>query len=224
MTSPWVTWTTSAGAAVSSLAATAALIFSAETVEASRDQLAVSERGQITDRFDRAVTSVGSPSQNVRLGGIWSLDRIAQDSPADRPYIIEVLAGMVRNNSDFQRRHGPGTPQPLNQIASTACPPNLNDRAADIETAIIVISRYNQPLGPERRIDLTNACLGGLRLNGVNLSNTVLAGADFSQADLSRARLDNADLSQAMFTDTILNGTSCTGAIARPSQCRKAIP
>ena len=58
-------------------------------------QLQISREGQITERFSRAVDQLGSDKQDVRLGGIYTLERIAADSPADRTHCPgHVLARM----------------------------------------------------------------------------------------------------------------------------------
>jgi hypothetical protein len=69
--------------------------------------------GQITDRFSRAIDQLGAiqpggaadadgkPKINleVRLGGIYALERIAHDSPKDQWSIMEVLTAYLRENS-----------------------------------------------------------------------------------------------------------------------------
>src|SRR4051812_24926990 len=41
--------------------------------------------GQLTERFTRAIDQLGSTSLDVRLGGIYALERIARDSADDHP-------------------------------------------------------------------------------------------------------------------------------------------
>ena len=54
------------------------------------------EQQQITDRFLRAVNQLGSDMIDVRFGGIFALERVARDSPSDRPAINEVLSAYIR--------------------------------------------------------------------------------------------------------------------------------
>jgi hypothetical protein len=51
--------------------------------------LQLSERGQITDRFSRAVDQLGSDKLDGRLGGIFALERIAVDQLAGRNSALE---------------------------------------------------------------------------------------------------------------------------------------
>ncbi len=52
-----------------------------EELAISREELAVTREGQITDRYTAAVTNLGDSAMDVRLGGIYALQRIMQDSP-----------------------------------------------------------------------------------------------------------------------------------------------
>jgi membrane protein implicated in regulation of membrane protease activity len=53
----------------------------------------LTQQGQITDRYTKAIEQLGSDMVDVRLGGI---ERIANDSPPDRATIEEVLTAFVR--------------------------------------------------------------------------------------------------------------------------------
>jgi hypothetical protein len=59
---------------LTSVAAIGALIFTGQNLRMTRDQIAITEQGQLTERFSRAVEQLGSRSSlDVRLGGIYSL-------------------------------------------------------------------------------------------------------------------------------------------------------
>jgi hypothetical protein len=57
-------------------------------------------QGQITDRYTKAIEQLGSDKLDVRLGGIYALERIAKDSERDHPTVVEVLSAFVREHSD----------------------------------------------------------------------------------------------------------------------------
>jgi hypothetical protein len=56
---------------------------------------ALNRAGQITERFTRSIDQLGSPELDVRLGGIYALERIARDSRDDHPQVVEVLTAYV---------------------------------------------------------------------------------------------------------------------------------
>src|SRR4029453_12015946 len=62
-------------------------------------QLRVSREGQLTDRYTKAVDQLGSDHLDVRVGGIYALERIARDSPPDRATIEEVLTAYLRGHA-----------------------------------------------------------------------------------------------------------------------------
>jgi hypothetical protein len=85
------------------IAAVLALIFTGLQVRATngqlqetKDQLQITEQGQITDRYNAAIANLGSTSIDVRLGGIYALQRLMQDSPRDQPTVIAVLCAFAR--------------------------------------------------------------------------------------------------------------------------------
>lgn len=68
---------------MSGVAVLTGLIFAWQQLGQTSDNLRVSEEGQITDRFGRAVDQLGSDQFTIRLGGVYALERIARDSPRD---------------------------------------------------------------------------------------------------------------------------------------------
>ena len=60
-------------------------------------QVYISREGQITERFTRAVDQLGSQNVDVRIGGIYALERIASNSPADRNAIQYLLGPSYAN-------------------------------------------------------------------------------------------------------------------------------
>jgi hypothetical protein len=86
-----------------------ALIFTWQSINATTDatnrQLQVAGQGQVTDRYSAAITNLDSSSVDVRLGGIYALQRIMQDSPLDQP---AVVTGSARRPSRGGRREPAG--------------------------------------------------------------------------------------------------------------------
>src|SRR5215207_273613 len=79
-----------------------------ETQRRHSEDLRQAEQGQITERFTRAIEQLGETNSNgepkleLRLGGIYALERIAKDSP-ERDYstVMEVLTAYVRQNGSW---------------------------------------------------------------------------------------------------------------------------
>lgn len=72
------------------LAALVALLFTWMSVEQTNKDLQIAEQGQITTWYNSAITNLGSASLDVRLGGIYALQRIMQDSSRDQRTVVSV--------------------------------------------------------------------------------------------------------------------------------------
>ncbi len=175
--------------AVTVLTAVGALLFTGLSLQATRDQVALGEQGQITDRFSRAIDQLGqegSGKLSIRLGGIYALERIMHDSPADEPAVIEVLCAFIRTHAQL-----PPPPAVASPDARRALPAS----SQDVQAALVVLGRRPNPDGKRnRRLDLSGTLLS---MPGADLPNAHLAQTDLLQADLSGANLDHADLDHA---------------------------
>jgi hypothetical protein len=74
------------------LFAAGALAFTALNFNLSRE-------GQVTDRYTKAIEQLGSDKLDVRIGGIYALERVARDSAKDHPTVMEVLTAFIREHS-----------------------------------------------------------------------------------------------------------------------------
>jgi hypothetical protein len=90
----------------------AGLYFTSRNLRQTREhtdrQLQQAEQGQITERFTSAIDQLGSEKLEVRLGGIYALERIARDSlemenspGRDYATIMDVLTAYVRENAPW---------------------------------------------------------------------------------------------------------------------------
>ena len=163
-------------------------------------------QGRVTDRYTKAIDQLGSDKLDVRIGGIYALERIARDSARDHPTIMEVLAAFVREHSREQ------WPKP----AEGGGGPPLRGPRPDVQAAVTVIGRRtvrhdSQP------VDLMGADLNGAHLVEANLNNANLrwvnlTGAFLSDANLSGAALFSADLTKAHLFKTNLTNAAFGGA------------
>ena len=188
--------------------AAGALIFTAWNVTLYRSNLAlyrrtneITEQGQVTDRYTKAIEQLGSDKLDVRIGGIYALERIARDSPRDHPTVMEVLSAFVRQHSHEQ--------WPLPDYDTDPAPPRAT--RPDIQAAVTVIGRRDTEHDMER-IDLTDASLIRASLIRASLIRASLIRADLADADLTRADFTGADLTGADLTGTRLTSATLAGA------------
>lgn len=146
-------------------------------------QLFISREGQLTERFTRAVDQLGSPNVDVRIGGIYALERIAENSAADRNPIQFLLGAFIRTHAPWpaDKQTGPDTTGSVD-----ASLPWMRTRAPDIQAAMGTLGRRAPAANPEalylsrvdlRSVALRNADLRGAKLTGANLGGAIVAGA-----------------------------------------------
>lgn len=185
---------------ITAITAVGALVFTGLSLNATREQNDLTEQSQITDRYSKAVEQIGRQGPEyvqVRLGGIYALERIARDSRRDQPTIIEVLAAFVRTASAKPENGG-------------TCP-NQPPRV-DLQAVLTVLGRRDSIHDQHTVIDLQNSCLRGSGLRGADLTHTVLVGADLTNALLVGANLSGANLSTADLTGAVLGDANLSGA------------
>ncbi len=173
--------------------AAGALLFTARNFTLSRRTFELTEQGQVTDRYTKAIEQLGSKNPTVRTGGIYALERVARDSARDQYTVMEVLAAFIRDHS----RKQPPRPE------SGAGVVPLRTTRPDLQVAVTVIGRRNPAI--TQRIDLTSADLSGADLIGAELSHADLRSTDFSGADLTGVNLAHANLTDAKLIGANLN-------------------
>jgi hypothetical protein len=183
----------------------------------------IAQDGQITDRFTKAVDQLGNRKIEIRLGGIYALERIANESKKDYWQIIEILTAYVRENSIIENyselnslRNVPISMDIQANESTKHEVPKIRTILLDIQAILTVIVRrkYSYEHGETNKLDfkgtnlqhtnLLMANLSGANLEGANLSRANLSGADLSRADLSRANLSEAFLFEANLSEAFL--------------------
>lgn len=175
----------------------------------AKEQVAISERSQITDRFTRAIEQLGNDALAIRLGGIYALEHIANDSPeAYGQTVIDVLCAYVRNFPGYKTK-----------VGNTE---RVKILATDHQSALTVIGRSRRYLGDAAidlsdtdlscanliSADLTGADLRKTDLSGAVLWDASLAGADLTGANLERAELVGSNLAAARLADATFTAAS----------------
>jgi hypothetical protein len=166
--------------AFAGIATTAGLAFTARTYLLSR-------RGQLTERYGRAITQLASDKLAERLGGVYALEHVLRESATDHETVVDVLAAFVRDRA-------PGGAPAVDPRAP----------ASDVQAALTVLGR--RPSRPEsQRLNLANTCLAEADLNDARLARAALDGADLRGAKLLDADLRDAHLHRSDLRGARLN-------------------
>lgn len=187
------------------LATIAGLIAVVGAVYTSRN-FALNRRGQLTERFTRAIAQLGETDKlDVRLGGIYALERLAQESREEHAPIMEVLTAYVRNHA------------PVGDAEERVTRPGV-----DVQAIITILTRrrlaHEEPDGVA--IDLQDTSLARVRASrlhapGCNLARADLRRSGFRGADLHSAFAADANWSDALLAETNLRGAWLAGINGR---------
>jgi Pentapeptide repeats (8 copies) len=175
-------------------------------------------QGQLTDLYISAVDQLGSDKLDVRIGGIYALERVANDSVRDHPTVMEILTAFVRVHS-----HEQWPPADHSRVAWITRRGRFPARGReqerltrpDVQAAVAVIGRRDAQRDIRvidladsilRRADLTRA-----RLRNADLIHVDLTGANLAYANLAEARLIGANLAYANLDGADLAGANLDG-------------
>lgn len=156
---------------------------------------ALNRRGQVTDQYLRAVEQLGNKEIDVRIGGIYALERLARDSPGDHATIMDVLAAYVRAHAHVAKD-------------------TVGPAGHDIQAVITVLSRRQRRAESRRPIafDLSATNLRGVRADDLHLRDVRLSFAHLEDVTFPGADLRGANFNGAFFTDATLRGAKLHGA------------
>jgi hypothetical protein len=147
----------------------------------NRERREETRERELIERFTRAIDQLGHPALDVRLGGIYSLERLAREWPENHPPIVEILAAYVREHAQLparangrrEARRRPGT---------------------DVQASLTVLGRRVLAYDNDAPVGLAHTALAGATLTGAHLERAQLSGSNLEDADLFKAHLNAADL------------------------------
>lgn len=196
-------------------------------------QADISEQGLLTDRFTKAVEQLGAdkvvktgnnheetePNIEVRLGALYALERISQDSERDHIPIMETICAYVRENTEKPRftektknelaayyrecgiEEDNDTPEKTG-VSLSYLPPRV-----DIQAALTILGRRSaKRRAYERRKE------NGKKPYALDLRNSHMDRADLTDAEFDHVLLDRANLTEARLDDATLTGAWLNGA------------
>jgi hypothetical protein len=175
-------------------------VFAAGALWFTARSFILSREGQVTDRYTKAIEQLGHEKLDVRIGGIYALERIARDSPRDHPTVMAVLAAFIREHSREEWQTTlPGFDAPVQATRP------------DVQAAMTVIGRRDITHDTER-LSLSRAVLVRAGLSNANLTHVNLNHADLSDTNLTGAVLNYKGPTEADLKDADLSGVDLTGA------------
>lgn len=199
--------------------------------------LKVAEDKQVTERFSKAVEMLSNVSMHTRLGGIYALERIANDSDRDYPQVMEVLCAFVREESPWPPKK-PDSGEKLGQVEKppvglfTLAPKRELNQKTGVHVGLLEVERRDradkfiaeQPLRTDIQAVMTVISrrkhrygVGEWETQRLDLSYTDLRRlevnkANFTGINLYEAHLEGARLCEAHFEAAYLYETHLEAA------------
>jgi hypothetical protein len=213
--------------------------FTWRNVNLAQESLRVNQESQITDRFTKAIEQLGAvdasgkPKLEARLGGIYSLEAIGNESEGFHWPIVEVLCTYVRVNAPATSEKSPASAAQKDSPDGLPSDQDQHHPRADIQAILDVLGRRDSHHEKDNQwLNLSSTYLGGAdlhraylgaaifqwaHLEKANLFYADLKGAHLNEAQLQRAeligaQLKDADLGAADLSDANLSGANLSGA------------
>ncbi len=211
--------------------------------------LQTNRAGQITERFTRAIDQLGAPDGDgnkrleVRLGGIYALERIARDSEEDHAPIMEILTAYVREHAPWPPKglldkpywnpklaYGSEVPESHRSSERKALKKSPSRDDPDVRAVLTVLRRRSRYLGngEAEPLDLHRTNLRGANLRGAHLEGAGLWSTNLMSANLREAHLEGANLAGSSFLianlyRNHLAGANLSGTYIRGMDLSKAL-
>ena len=187
----------------------------AEQIKLLANQIKVTEKGQVDERFKNAIDQLGNEKEAVVLGAIHSLHNLAIDSPRYRKTVFDILCSYIRQRSKEvskeMKEYHQMKEEYKNKIhyKDTKYYLQVQNQFQTIIDLLFVVGKETYD---ELRADLSMAYLYDVKLYNADLRGADLRGADLNMAKLGRADLRGADLSFADLREVNLSFADLRGA------------
>ncbi len=207
-------------------------------------QVIGAEDGRITDRYGQAIEQLdATKSMEVRLGGIYALARIGEESQKDTRPIREVLAAFVRIHACWEGPRGDhpcptATPTAGHATQAVTASPTPTAPGEDVLAAMSVISRLGSvdttsgsclnlkytklPSIVLRDGNLQNVCFENSYLREADFRGAQLQNSQFGNSNLTGAHFDNANLTKASLNSATLHVASFNRTILDQTSLKRA--
>ncbi|MEM1218713.1 MAG: pentapeptide repeat-containing protein, partial [Bacteroidota bacterium] len=193
----------------------ATLVFNYRRSAAMEKTVKISEAGQVTDRFAKAIELLGNDSIESKIGAIYALEKIAKDSYSYHWNIMEILAAFIRSNSPTEAYRSNGV--------------NYDYFKEAVTSALIVIARRNILLDEKgKKLDISKVSLSGLKIDKGDFTNLNFSFCDIYQVSFQSCNFmdmtfRNCDLSTCRFSGSTFKNSTFSGVGMRFCRMDKVV-
>ncbi len=179
---------TGLAAVLAAVGGVAGLLYTARTYR-------LTHRGQIAERYTKALDQLAHGGSSVRTGALYALERISQENPDGyQRSVLEVLSAYVRDRAPW-----PTQPDPSASSSRDETPAATARWQRDVHIALTVLLNIATKAG------LKNLDLSRINLTQASFQDRYLVDVKLQDSNLCDAKFNNADLRGADFTGSLLN-------------------
>lgn len=179
-------------------------------------QSETSERGLLSDRYQKGAEMLGAEKITTRMGGIYALGILAREHPEEyHAQIMDLLCAIIR---DPVYRERPESPEKTGILVGMQfhCSPDIEAAARTIGKCRTLLSADKQSVVESGFTpDITRAYLVNANLEFANFQDAQLFLATLRQIRFKYANLTNADFLFADLTAADLTGANLENANMR---------
>ncbi len=202
------------------------------TREREQEESSLGRRQGNLTLLGKAMDMIASQSSAVRIGGLFSLASLAQQSEEHRKACAEALTAFIKEGCPLPAER----PERMEQVENTAAerarkvklarradadqgehepfpPPSVGGPDADVITAVTLLlslTAQYEDTGPAKLtgVDMCLINLEGASLKGADLSGSLLTGARLVRVNAAGANFTGADLRSTELIDVDFTGTA----------------
>lgn len=186
-----------------------------QQANASERQAETGEKRLKNEIYEKGAAMLGDDVPSVRLGGIYSLKALANESPLEyQVQVMELLCAFVRNppeeEADTKRKASEGE----NGVRGLPVPRVLRD---DVQTVVDMIVKRANDLNEGWRssegyqLDLRGASLESVAATGGDLSGALLHGATLDRGHFAKATLSGAQMTAGSMQGADVSAANMNG-------------
>ncbi|EMF91279.1 pentapeptide repeat-containing protein [Leptospira santarosai] len=160
------------------------------------ETLSLTQRGQWNDRYVKAIELIDNKSSDIKIGGIYSLISIAEESFKHKEAIIKILCSYVRENLNIKKRD---LPDDLDNATMEKMKFERERFPIDHETILNFLSKLpvQDRLSKDgsllllRFIDFSFYHIGPLNLSHSEMSEIDFTYSKINKLNLSKSKIHN---------------------------------
>ncbi|MDB5158536.1 MAG: Pentapeptide repeat family protein [Mucilaginibacter sp.] len=186
------------------------LYFTWSQLSETRESISISQQVFLTDRYSKAIDQLGSSNPQIRLGGIFSLEKLASSSKEYISVVNNVLATYIRQKSNDTSTY----------------------TFEEIQAAVGIISfretNRDYLIDNDHGVNISNSILKNLyfenaRLPYAKMVKSVFTESTFINANLSYVSGMEADFSKTNLSNSILSQSNFYGGSFKQSIMKGSI-